>query len=77
MIKFSTHTWMYLFLFWTPLFAYFYTYGIPTTIEQAFYAIMYAAIIGSSVLFIFIVTLLVFGLPVPNIFKKIEKDESE
>ena len=77
MIKLSTHTWMYLFLFYIPLFAYFYTYGIPTTIEQAFYAIMYAAIIGSSVLFVFIVTLMVFGLQIPHIFKKIEKDQSE
>ncbi len=68
-MKLTTHQKMYLCLFFIPFLAYCYTYGMPTTLQQAGYAVLYAATIGVFVLFVFVLSLLVFGVPVPRLFK--------
>ncbi|MDP3787799.1 MAG: hypothetical protein Q8Q60_00605 [Candidatus Chromulinivorax sp.] len=68
-MKLTTHQAMYLCLLAIPYFGYCITYGLPTTLEQAMFAALYSGIIAIFVMFVFALSLLVFGLPVPQLFK--------
>ncbi len=68
-MKLTTLQIMYLCLFSIPYFGYCITYGFPTTLEQAMFSILYSVVITMFVMFVFAFTLVVFGLPIPQMFK--------
>ena len=50
--------------------AYCCAYGLPYTFEQVCYALLYTGIIGAMVLVVFIMTCMLFDIPVFKIFKR-------
>lgn len=68
-MKLSTHQIMYLCLIAFPYLGYCYEYGLPTTLQQAAFAALYSGVIAAFVLLVFVITLGVFGLPIPQLFR--------
>jgi hypothetical protein len=56
-----------------PFYGYCIAHGFPTTFQQTLYLIFCTSVINAMILIVFIFTLVVFGLPIPKIFKPFKK----
>jgi len=52
-----------------PFYGYCIVHGFPTTIQQALYLIFCTSVVNAMIVVVFILTLVVFGLPIPKIFR--------
>ena len=65
---------LFFFLWWTMLIlAYCYTFGFPATWQQVLYTSFFVGVLGAVIIGVFMLTLLVFGLPIPDVFRRKKK----